>query len=170
MRKGIFVQHIFYIIYGRISREIFAFLRFFRKKAETRGRPSCGQARRNARPGKGVDIFRRLRYFRKRMAGRQKGVRKRGGNVSVFEAGMLICFGVAWPISLVKSYRSRSTGGKSPVFSMVIILGYVFGIIHKLQSGTDIVLALYLLNLLMVAADLALWFRNRHLEKAADRR
>ena len=85
--------------------------------------------------------------------------------VSIFEAGMLICFGAAWPISLLKSYRSRSTGGKSPLFSVVIMTGYVFGSIHKLVYSRDLVLYLYLLNLVMVAADLCLWFRNRRLEK-----
>ncbi len=85
--------------------------------------------------------------------------------MSIFEAGMLLCFGVAWPISLIKSFRSRSTGGKSPLFSAVILLGYVCGIIHKLTHSMDIVLALYILNFLMVSGDLLLWFRNRRLEK-----
>ncbi len=88
--------------------------------------------------------------------------------MSIFEAGMLICFGAAWPISLIKSYRSRSTGGKSPLFSVVIMTGYVFGSIHKLVYSRDLVLYLYLLNLVMVAADLCLWFRNRRLEKRAS--
>ena len=52
--------------------------------------------------------------------------------MSIFEAGMLLCFGFAWPISLVKAYRSRSTGGKSWLFSAVVILGYIFGITHKI--------------------------------------
>ncbi|MBQ7113656.1 MAG: hypothetical protein IJO10_05395 [Clostridia bacterium] len=85
--------------------------------------------------------------------------------MSIFEAVMLLCFGLAWPISLVKSYRSRSTGGKSPLFSVAIIVGYISGIIHKLMFNPDIVMALYILNLLMVSADLALWFRNRRIEK-----
>lgn len=88
--------------------------------------------------------------------------------MSIFEAGMLICFGAAWPISLLKSYRSRSTGGKSPLFSVVIMTGYVFGSIHKLVYSRDLVLYLYLLNLVMVAADLCLWFRNRRLEKRSS--
>lgn len=85
--------------------------------------------------------------------------------MSIFEAIMLLCFGLAWPISLVKSYRSRSTGGKSPFFSVAIIIGYISGTIHKVLYNPDIVMALYILNLLMVSADLALWFRNRRIEK-----
>ncbi len=90
--------------------------------------------------------------------------------MSFFEAGMLLCFGFAWPISLVKSYRSRSTGGKSPLFSVVICLGYIFGVIHKILHNPDIVMVLYILNFLMVSADLCLWFRNRRLERQAASR
>lgn len=85
--------------------------------------------------------------------------------MSLFEVGMLVCFGFAWPISLVRSYKSRSTGGKSPWFSAVVILGYGFGIMHKLLFSRDIVLLLYIINMLMVIADLCLWFRNRKLER-----
>ena len=91
-----------------------------------------------------------------------------GGMMSIFEAAMLVCFGFAWPISLVKSYRSRSTGGKSPWFSVVVILGYCCGVLHKLLYSRDIVLFLYILNMAMVIADLCLWFRNRRIEKRAE--
>ena len=90
--------------------------------------------------------------------------------MSFFEAGMLVCFGMAWPISLYKSYKSRSTGGKSPFFSMVIILGYLLGITHKILYNYDFVMILYIINLVMVSADLALWFRNRKLENAEKAR
>lgn len=86
--------------------------------------------------------------------------------MSVFEAGMMICFGIAWPISLIKSYKSRSTGGKSPLFSIVVIVGYLLGIIHKLLYNCDLVMVLYIVNLIMVTADLCIWFRNRRLERA----
>jgi len=88
--------------------------------------------------------------------------------MSVFEAGMLVCFGFAWPISLLKAWRSRSTGGKSPWFSAVVILGYVFGITHKILHSRDIVMVLYVINMLMVTGDLLLWFRNRRYEKQAE--
>ncbi|MDO4543477.1 MAG: hypothetical protein Q4C01_02895 [Clostridia bacterium] len=85
--------------------------------------------------------------------------------MSFFEAAMLFCFGLAWPVSLVKSYKSRSTGGKSLMFSMVVVIGYAFGILHKIFYHPDIVLILYIINLLMISADVCLWFRNRHIEK-----
>lgn len=88
--------------------------------------------------------------------------------MSIFEALMLLCFGAAWPLSVYKSYKSRSTGGKSIGFSFVVIIGYISGIINKLLNNpSDWVLYLYLLNLLMVAADAAIYFRNKHIEKAA---
>ena len=85
--------------------------------------------------------------------------------MSIFEAGMLICFGMAWPVSIIRSYKSRSTKGKSPVFSIVVLLGYLSGMIHKLLYSNDIVMYLYLLNFVMVSIDLILWFRNAQIEK-----
>lgn len=85
--------------------------------------------------------------------------------MDIFEAMMLVCFGAAWPISIIKSYRSRSSGGKSPVFSIVIIMGYTCGMIHKIQVGFNWVFYVYLLNTIMVFIDLMLLFRNRAVER-----
>lgn len=82
----------------------------------------------------------------------------------ILESLMLICFGFSWPMALYKTYKSRSTGGKSAIFSVLIVIGYIFGIINKLMTTRDYVTYLYLLNALMVSADLALWFRNRRYE------
>jgi hypothetical protein len=86
--------------------------------------------------------------------------------MSVFEAAMLLCFGAAWPFSIVKSYKSRSTGGKSPVFLIVVLAGYFSGILNKILYARDWVVLLYGLNAVMVGIDLCLWFRNRSLEKS----
>lgn len=88
--------------------------------------------------------------------------------MSVFEIVMLICFGVAWPFSIYKSYTSRQTNGKSVVFLVVVVIGYISGIIHKLFFSRDFVVFLYILNLLMVSTDIVLYFRNKKLEKSAD--
>lgn len=77
---------------------------------------------------------------------------------------MLICFGLAWPANIYKSIKSRSTKGKSALFLMVVILGYIFGIIHKIIYSRDIVMILYFINLLMVLADLILYYRNKKYE------
>lgn len=87
-------------------------------------------------------------------------------NISVFEAGMLICFGLAWPLSIIKSIRSKSTKGKSLFFLFVILTGYISGILHKLIYSQDLVLILYVINFLMVLTDIMLYYKNRKREKA----
>lgn len=89
----------------------------------------------------------------------------------MFEVLMLICFGCSWPINVYKSYKSCSTAGKSLTFLLIIVAGYVFGIAGKIMSGNiNYVLIFYLLNLLVVSADIVLYFRNKALEngKAAS--
>ena len=96
--------------------------------------------------------------------------------MSFFEALMLICFGAAWPASIYRSYKARSTKAKSRSFLIIVIIGYISGIINKiLNAPGDFVLYLYILNALMVSADLALYCRNRRIEgkeneTAANRR
>lgn len=86
--------------------------------------------------------------------------------MQIFECIMLICFGLSWPISVVKSIRSRSTKGKSVVFIVAIIVGYISGILGKIVNGQiTYVLALYCLNLAVVSVDLMLYFINRRQEK-----
>jgi hypothetical protein len=86
-------------------------------------------------------------------------------NLSIYEIIMLLCFGFAWPFSIVKSYRSQSTKGKSLLFLVALQIGYVSGILHKYFYKRDLVMILYLINLIMVSIDVALYFRNRRLEK-----
>ena len=83
---------------------------------------------------------------------------------SIFEAMMLICFGVAWPASIYKSWTSRTTAGKSLVFLLIVEAGYIAGLTHKILYNRDAVLFLYLLNGLMVLADIFLYVRNYHLQ------
>ncbi len=85
--------------------------------------------------------------------------------MSIFEAIMLLCFGAAWPVSIIRSWKSRSTGGKSFAFSIIVIVGYVSGIVNKLVGKPDIVIWLYVLNCAMVSIDAGLWIRNRKFEK-----
>ena len=79
--------------------------------------------------------------------------------MSFFEAAMLVCFGVSWPISIAKSIRTRVVVGKSPLFMGIVCVGYVSGIIHKVLYAFDWVTILYALNFAMAAADLFLYFR-----------
>lgn len=80
----------------------------------------------------------------------------------IFEVGMLICFGISWPISVIKSIRSRSASGKSLLFTVVIIIGYLFGIANKIYSGTiTYVFWLYVFNILVVTTDLIVSIINK---------
>lgn len=89
---------------------------------------------------------------------------------SLYEAVMLLCFGAAWPFSIVRSWRSRTSGGKSVVFLYIILVGYAAGILNKVTLGQsrDPVLWLYVLNTLMVATDAALYYRNRRLDTKVE--
>ena len=71
---------------------------------------------------------------------------------------MLICFGVSWPISILKVLRTKKVVGKSPVFMAVVIIGYASGMTHKIIYSMDWVIYLYALNMMMVAFDLTLYF------------
>lgn len=66
--------------------------------------------------------------------------------MSVFEAGMMVCFGISWPVAALKTYKCKCVHGKSIHFSMLILLGYVCGIAHKVLDNMDWVFWLYILN------------------------
>ncbi len=86
--------------------------------------------------------------------------------MQIFELIMLACFGLSWPISVYKSIKSRSTQGKSLVFIVAIIIGYVSGIIGKIVNNQlTYVLIFYYVNLIVVTIDLVLYFINRKNEK-----
>ena len=53
---------------------------------------------------------------------------------SILETTMMICFGLSWPINLMKAYRARTTKGTSLFFIVLIQLGYTAGIAAKLAS------------------------------------
>ena len=86
--------------------------------------------------------------------------------MQIFEFIMLACFGLSWPISVYKSIKSKSTQGKSIVFIITIIIGYISGIIGKIVNDQlTYVLIIYCFNLIVVSVDLALFFINRKNEK-----
>ena len=81
--------------------------------------------------------------------------------MSIFEIGMLVGFGFAWPFSIYCSYTTGKNDGKSVLFLFVILLGYVCGILHKIFYSFDLVIYLYLLNSLMVMVDILIFYRNK---------
>jgi len=84
----------------------------------------------------------------------------------ILETVMLICFGLSWPLSILRSWRARSVKGKSLLFMIAIAVGYAVGIAAKFIAGpATYVVAFYMANLVMVCADIALYFRNRKLDR-----
>lgn len=88
--------------------------------------------------------------------------------MSIFEALMLLSFGAAWPTQIIKSYTSKSTKGKSILFLYIVIFGYLSGITHKILYSRDIVMVLYIINLIMVSTDIVIYYRNRAYERKSD--
>jgi hypothetical protein len=87
----------------------------------------------------------------------------------IFEAMMVVSFGISWPTSIIKSYTSRTAKGKSVIFLLFILLGYVFGIVSKfIGNNLTYVVIFYMINLVMVFIDLCLYFRNRRIDAARD--
>lgn len=90
----------------------------------------------------------------------------------LMEILMIVSFGFSWPMNVIKSYRARTAKGKSLLFLLFILFGYVCGIVGKLVSHNFkwYVLFFYVLNFVMVSADLVLYLRNRRLDKAAEQK
>ncbi len=85
----------------------------------------------------------------------------------LFEAFMVICFGISWPLSIIKSYQSRTAKGKSILFISFILLGYAFGITSKLVAGNiTYVFVFYVINFIMVFIDICLYIRNTKLDQS----
>ena len=85
---------------------------------------------------------------------------------AVFESVMLICFGLSWPLNVIKAYKAGTTKGSSLPFILLIITGYIAGITAKLISGQiNYVLLVYLLNLAIVSTNILVYFRNAALDR-----
>ncbi|MBP3758284.1 MAG: hypothetical protein J6I83_00385 [Firmicutes bacterium] len=88
---------------------------------------------------------------------------------SLFETLMLVCFGLSWPINMMKAYKARTAKGTSLPFLLLIITGYLGGIAAKIISGNiNYVLVVYLINLVIVLLNLAVYFRNVSLDRKSE--
>ena len=85
----------------------------------------------------------------------------------ILEIAMIVAFGFSWPNNIITTYRNKSTKGKSLAFLLLIDFGYVCGIAGKLIGGNFVwyVMFFYVLNFIMVSADLCLYFYYRAKEK-----
>lgn len=95
----------------------------------------------------------------------------------LLEAAMILCFGLSWPISIRKSWISRTAKGKSLFFEVFIWIGYIFGIVNKwIQFSADpnkgwvffLAWAFYFLNITEITIDMLLYFRNLKLDKERE--
>jgi hypothetical protein len=97
----------------------------------------------------------------------------------LLEALMIICFGLSWPISIYRSYKSRTAKGKSLFFEVFLWIGYVFGIARKFlqyanagAAGMNFLFYMgwffYILNLIEISVDMGLYFRNAKLDKLRE--
>ena len=93
----------------------------------------------------------------------------------ILEIIMIVSFGASWPFNVMRSYKAHTAKGKSISFLCLIIFGYIAGIFSKFTNVAYManfaekwyVLFFYFLNLIMVSADLVLYFRNKKLDEAA---
>ena len=96
----------------------------------------------------------------------------------LMETLMILCFGLSWPVSIWKSWKSRTAKGKSLTFEAFIWIGYIFGIARKFvlwgaaTAPMDWLFYLgwffYSLNFVEIITDMALYFRNVKLDKARE--
>ncbi len=94
----------------------------------------------------------------------------------LFEIIMIVSFGASWPMNVVKSWKARTAKGKSLMFLLLILFGYVAGITSKLINEAYMasfaqkwyVLVFYVLNFVMVGLDTLIYFRNKKLDRLAD--
>ena len=95
----------------------------------------------------------------------------------ILEIIMVLSFGASWPFNVMKSYKARSAKGKSVLFLVLILFGYVAGITSKFMNESYMaefdrkwyVLFFYVLNFIMVFIDFCLYLRNVRLDKAKER-
>lgn len=93
--------------------------------------------------------------------------------VQLCEIGMLVAFGCSWPFNIIKSWRSRTAKGKSVAFEIIIVCGYVVGLLGKLitwhRTGVwAYSIWFYFADIAMVLIDMGLYFRNTALDRNAD--
>ena len=91
----------------------------------------------------------------------------------VFEAAMVVSFGISWPLNIRKLLKSRTAKGTSLMFYLFIWIGYIFGIVSKCVKAANgvhtagYVWFFYILNTVMVSIGILLYFRNQRLDQAA---
>lgn len=106
-----------------------------------------------------LEVIKKMRYLINR-----KEVEKMA---EILESVMLICFGLSWPINVWKNIKSKSAKNMSLKFILLIIVGYIAGIVAKLSKGAvNYVLVVYILNLVIVSVNVVVYFVNKRYDQA----
>ncbi len=88
-----------------------------------------------------------------------------------FEMVMLICFGFSWPINLIKNIRAKTAKSTSGTFILLILIGYISGIIAKLMSGRlGYSFIFYIINVVIVMANLIVYIINRNRDRKEEQK
>ena len=105
-----------------------------------------------------------------------------GTIASIMEMLMVVCFGLSWPFNIVKAWKSKTAKGTSVLFYLFVWLGDIFAIVgkclliayyapqHWYVTVKWYVMFFYVLNMLMVSVGILIYFRNRALDKWAERK
>ncbi|MBQ8300478.1 MAG: hypothetical protein IJX57_00700 [Clostridia bacterium] len=84
----------------------------------------------------------------------------------ILETIMLICFGFSWPMSVYKNIKARTAKSMSLGFILMIMTGYIAGIMAKIfMHRFNYVLIVYMINLVMVSMNLVVYFINKGYDK-----
>lgn len=101
---------------------------------------------------------------------------------SIMEMMMVVCFGISWPLNIVKAWNARTAKGTSLLFYSFIWIGYVFALVGKFvlihlnaphpwyETVHWYVMFFYVLNILMVSAGIGIYFRNKMLDNAIEKK
>lgn len=100
---------------------------------------------------------------------KQNEILRCGKMSELLEAAMLLCFGCSWPLSVYKNFKAKTAKNMSLWFILLIIFGYVAGITAKIITGRiNYVLAVYILNLVVVSMNLAVYFINKNYDRKSE--
>ncbi len=84
-------------------------------------------------------------------------------------AVMLVCFGFSWPVNLVKNIKQKSAKSMNILFLSLIFIGYIAGIASRIVSNMyGYVFVIYIINLIVVSANLVVYFVNRKYDKQLE--
>ena len=89
----------------------------------------------------------------------------------ILEATMIVGFGISWPLSVYKAFKSKTAKGTSLLFLLFIECGYIAGITSKIVNPTFDwntrwwIFFFYVFNFVMVSINITIYFINKKRDK-----